>query len=94
MTTAPSPFVFDVEDCGRYVDGASGHQHLRVRLAMLLGLVQTPTEELIESLQGAPPDDCVDEYEALDYLQGVTSPLLLWRFEDGDLVLLRAEDIE
>lgn len=93
MTNATKPFLFDVADCGCYADGSFGYPHMRSVLASLLGRLQQDTAELIESLEGPPPDDIADEYEAMDYLQGFTSPLLLWMFEGGDLVLVRAEDI-
>lgn len=71
---------------GCYADGAFGHDHVR---RVLKDLVEETggSEDLVNSLQGAMPDDAWDEYEALDWLnEHAASEGCAWEFNCGDLI--------
>lgn len=94
-----SPLIyFTAKDVGCYADGTFGHQHCRTALSNLVHGLRRRTfgvridETLVASLIGGMPDDCWDEYEALNILNEHTAEGLVWTFENGDLLLTEIED--
>lgn len=87
--------TFGMEDIGCYADGANGHKHCRAMLSALLtthGAVVS--DELLASLRGDMPDDCWDEYEALEALNELCTEDVCFEFYEGDLVLMPIETDE
>lgn len=82
--------VYTKDDAGCYGEGALGHQHVRDTLASLIG--GTADRELIDSLRKTWPDDCWDEYKALDLLNDHTQEPAYWDLWDGDLMLFADVD--
>lgn len=86
-------------EIGCRADGALGHQHVRERLADLVGAVLirgadsddamtqlASRDELDRSLRSPMPDDAWDEHAALDLLNDTADPGHLFELSDGDLI--------
>lgn len=94
--------AFGREDVGCYADSLFGHAHLREMLALLLfnNLENfAPTDRgsakrvLLELQLDEPSDDLSEERDAVDLLNELVEPGVLFEFVDGDLVLLETEEV-
>lgn len=86
---------YEIEDVGCYADGGFGHQHVRIRLGLLLHnvyCVRPQWKYLVtvrDALFAEMSDDAQEENDALSALNARCDPGVRFELVDGDLMLVR-----
>lgn len=92
--------MFTLDQTGLFADGSGGHHRIRVCLGNLLanmyrhhprggeGIHWKEVEPIVRSLDNEKPDDCNDEYEAIDWLNKMCEEGCHFELMDGDLMLI------
>lgn len=97
--------LFTKQDIGCYADCTNGEQHRRDILSGLLDDIGRsngfePSEQLTyisgirELVMAESSDDYSEETEAIEILQSVTEEGFVWVMEAGDLLLVKASELE
>lgn len=88
--------IFTKDDIGCYADSAYGLGHLRTVLADLLEGIEGAQKHQ-RYLQANPSDDDydpIDEFDALDFLNGVTQEGCTWIIDDVGLCLVEESELD
>lgn len=82
-------YIYNPGDEGCWANGNFGHAHVRRQLAWLIGNLPLEVRLGLGWLRDLLEVDVCgnEEFDAIEVLQSVTHPDLVWEFVDGDLML-------